>query len=61
MNERSREHGLEPQALGNPRFDLLRPELRGLYDDEVAKLRTRFGRFILINGNFANVNCAPEK
>ena len=26
---------------GNPRFDLLRPELRSLFDEEVARLRER--------------------
>ena len=41
---------------GNPRFDLLRPELRSLFDEEVARLRERFGRFVLVNSNFGKVN-----
>lgn len=41
---------------GNPRIDLLRPELRGFHREAVAGLRERFGDFILINSNFAVVN-----
>jgi surface carbohydrate biosynthesis protein len=42
-------------AAGTPRVDLLRKELRGLYDHEVSKLRERFERFILMPSNFAAV------
>lgn len=41
---------------GNPRFDLLRPELRGLHAPAVAALRARHGRFALVNTNFSFVN-----
>lgn len=41
---------------GNPRGDMLRPELRPFFDPEVKKLRDRFGDFILINTNFSDVN-----
>lgn len=41
---------------GNPRTDLLRPELRGLFTQEVEQLIRRYGRFILINTNFSRVN-----
>lgn len=41
---------------GNPRGDLLRPEIRVYYDDAVKKIRDRFGKFILINTNFGMVN-----
>jgi len=43
-------------VTGNPRIDLLRPELRGLFDEEAEKLRHRFGRFVLVNTNFSRVN-----
>ncbi|MEE2675073.1 MAG: surface carbohydrate biosynthesis protein [Myxococcota bacterium] len=43
-------------VTGNARMDLLRPELRPLFDDAVARLRQRFGRFILINTNFSRLN-----
>ena len=41
---------------GNPRSDMLRPELRPFYADEVKKLRRKYGDFILINTNFNHVN-----
>ena len=41
---------------GNPRIDLLRPELRPFWSDQVRDLRDRFGHFILINTNFQKLN-----
>lgn len=41
---------------GNPRFDLLRPEFRTLFDCEVDQLKKQHGRFILINTNFGTSN-----
>jgi surface carbohydrate biosynthesis protein len=41
---------------GNPRSDMLRPELRSFYADEVKQLRRKHGDFILINTNFNHVN-----
>jgi surface carbohydrate biosynthesis protein len=41
---------------GHPRGDLLRPELRGYYANDVKELREKFGNFILINSNFNLVN-----
>jgi surface carbohydrate biosynthesis protein len=41
---------------GNPRFDLLRPDLRELYRPEAERLRARFGDFILVNTNFGRFN-----
>ena len=41
---------------GNPRVDLLRPELAGFFAPEAARIRSRFGRFALFNTNFAMVN-----
>lgn len=41
---------------GNPRGDLLRPELRGHFAAAVAGIRKRHGRFLLINTNFSRVN-----
>jgi surface carbohydrate biosynthesis protein len=38
---------------GNPRFDLLRAEMREFYRPAVESLRKRFGRMLLINTNFA--------
>lgn len=48
--------GASVHATGNPRLDLTRPELRGYFDDDVAKLRKRYGDFLLVNTNFGLVN-----
>ena len=41
---------------GNPRGDLLRPEMRPFYEKEAAQIRDTYGEFILINTNFNHVN-----
>jgi surface carbohydrate biosynthesis protein len=41
---------------GNPRFDLLRPSLSTIYDDEAKKINEEFGSFVLINTNFTRGN-----
>lgn len=41
---------------GNPRLDILRRELRGIFSDDAKKLRERYGNFILINTNFSRFN-----
>jgi surface carbohydrate biosynthesis protein len=43
-------------VTGNPRSDLLRPELRRFYQGEVEALRKTHGDFILMNTNFNHVN-----
>jgi surface carbohydrate biosynthesis protein len=48
--------GLPIHITGNPRNDLLRPEIRAFYDNEVTSLREAHGDFILINTNFNHVN-----
>ena len=49
-------HDQALHVLGNPRSDLLRPELREYFSDEVEALRQRYGDFILINTNFGSIN-----
>jgi surface carbohydrate biosynthesis protein len=41
---------------GNPRNDMLRPEMHPYYKEEVQALRRRYGDFLLINTNFNHVN-----
>lgn len=53
--------GVPIHDFGNPRIDMLRPELRGFYDAEVAALKQRFGSFILVNTNFGRLNHAVPK
>ena len=43
---------------GNPRMDLLRPEFRDLVDREASAIKRRYGRFLLLNGNFGSFNHA---
>lgn len=43
-------------VTGNPRFDLLRRELRGFFINDRDRLRDRFGNFILVNTNFGILN-----
>jgi surface carbohydrate biosynthesis protein len=56
LNYRANTVNLSARAIGNPRFDLLRPELRGLYTKEVATIHAKHGSFILINTNFSSYN-----
>jgi surface carbohydrate biosynthesis protein len=42
--------------IGNPRIDLLRPELSGYLDGDAEAIRQRLGEFILVSTNFSMVN-----
>jgi surface carbohydrate biosynthesis protein len=44
------------RRAANPRWDLLRAELRPVFADEVAELRRRYGDFILVNSNLGATN-----
>lgn len=51
--------GLEESRLrrvANPRWDLLRQELRSIFAQEVADLLRRYGDFILVNTNLGTTN-----
>lgn len=48
--------GTPIHITGNPRIDLIRPDVRAYFDAEVADIRHRFGEFVLINTNFGYVN-----
>ena len=56
MEGYSKYPGTPVDVVGNPRVDLLRPEFRSYYDDEVAGIKERFGDFVLFNTNFGSVN-----
>jgi surface carbohydrate biosynthesis protein len=47
---------IQIHITGNPRGDLLRPEMRPFYEKEAAQIRDTYGEFILINTNFNHVN-----
>jgi surface carbohydrate biosynthesis protein len=48
------------RLVGNPRFDLLRPELRKFHDDDVNILRSKYGRILLINTSFSFANSSND-
>jgi surface carbohydrate biosynthesis protein len=41
---------------GNPRNDMLRPEMHSFFEEEVERIRNVYGDFILVNTNFNHVN-----
>ena len=49
-------HGAPIHITGNPRVDLMRPELRDFYRPEVDSIREKYGDFLLINTNFGQIN-----
>ena len=48
--------GIPIHITGNPRVDLLRPDMQAYYSAEADQIRKKFGDFILINTNFNHVN-----
>ena len=44
------------EITGNPRFDMLRPELRGIFKPVADELVSKYGHYILINSNFSRYN-----
>jgi surface carbohydrate biosynthesis protein len=48
--------GMPIHVTGNPRGDLLRPEIRIFYQRDAEKIHNTCGDFILINTNFNHVN-----
>jgi surface carbohydrate biosynthesis protein len=49
-------NGVPIHITGNPRCDLLRPEMRPFFQKEVQELLETYGNFILVNTNFNHVN-----
>lgn len=43
-------------VTGNPRVDLLRPELSTFFKEQLDDIRGRLGSFVMINTNFAHLN-----
>lgn len=48
--------GTPIHLTGNPRIDLLRPELRAFYQQKADRVKEKYGDFILVNTNFSKVN-----
>jgi len=41
---------------GNSRFDVLRPEFKSIFSDDIKKIKEKYGKIILINTNFGYAN-----
>lgn len=54
--ERQGIHGKTRAVVGNPRFDLLRPDMAGFFAPQVEAIKARFGDYLLLNTNFPTVN-----
>jgi surface carbohydrate biosynthesis protein len=48
--------GVPVVVTGNPRVDLMRPELRSYYAEETREIAAAYGDFILVNTNFGQIN-----
>jgi len=48
--------GTPIHVTGNPRSDMLRPEMRAFYEPESEEIRKKYGKYILVNTNFNHVN-----
>jgi surface carbohydrate biosynthesis protein len=44
------------KITGSPRFDLLKPPLRKIYEEDSKILKEKYGKFLLINTNFGYTN-----
>ena len=49
-------HGCPIHVTGNPRVDLMRPEMREFFAADAEALRVRYGDFVLVNTNFSGLN-----
>jgi surface carbohydrate biosynthesis protein len=48
-------------VTGNPRIDLLRPDMRAFHKANIDDIRARFGDYVLLNTNFPTVNHYLER
>jgi surface carbohydrate biosynthesis protein len=51
-----RPNNVKIHVTGNPRNDMLRPEIRSIYEGTVQDLHRQYGEYILVNTNFNHVN-----
>jgi len=49
-------HGTPILNVGNPRLDLLRPELRPFFAEDIQHLKSRYGPYVLFSTNFSLAN-----
>ena len=51
-----RPRNIKINVTGNPRNDMLRPEIRSIYAAQVNELKRQYGEYVLVNTNFNHVN-----
>ncbi|MCA9320006.1 MAG: hypothetical protein KDB53_04690 [Planctomycetes bacterium] len=56
LHEAASPEPLRVTTTGNPRIDMLRPELRDFFLPEVAQIRESVGPYILVNTHFGAIN-----
>ncbi len=61
LDIRAAKVGKRASALGNPRLDLLRPELHAFHAGEAERIRREIGDFLLLNTNFPSVNLVVKR
>jgi surface carbohydrate biosynthesis protein len=44
------------RITGNPRFDVHRPDFRGVFAERTDRIKRRYGRYILVNTKFSTFN-----
>lgn len=54
--DESRSGNLKIEVTGHPRFDLYKEKWNGYFEAEVADLKKKHGKFILVNGNYSTYN-----
>ena len=50
------EFGQKFHITGNPRFDLLKPKSRRVYDDEMRAIMAQYGDYVLVCTSFSSIN-----
>ena len=54
--KRAPERSPQLRVTGHPRFDLHKPEMHSYFDEDARRLANRFGRFVMVDTNFARAN-----
>ena len=63
ITSEAKKAGKDIYIAGNPRIDLLRPEMHNLYKNEIKSIKEKYGDFILITTNlsWANPHIIPKE
>ncbi|MFA6159986.1 MAG: surface carbohydrate biosynthesis protein [Parcubacteria group bacterium] len=56
IEEKARKMNCKFFITGNPRFDMLRPEYKDIFNKDIKEIKKKYGKFILVNTNFGRGN-----